>query len=432
MNQERNQKILLTQGAFWAAFDGLTAVFLSAYALVLGASNTVIGFIAAIPYVAFLLTQLPGVNLSQHFSRKKLYVIVSLISRLCWVGILAAPFITENPLALVIIFYLLVRLAVGLTSPSINTLLADIVEKMKRGDFFSKRFRLISFFGMSTMLIGGFWLRQFPEESITGFVIMFGIGTIFGIMSTLSVAWLKEPEYKDHDHHTIKEFFTPKGDFRRFIKYNVFFSFAYNIASPLFVVYILKTLDAGYVWYAVMAATTTFAKVISAKKVGKLTDMFGDKPVTILGMIGTAIAPFLFLGVTHNTLWLIIPLGLISGTSWAAVDIAKYNYLLGLTTPEKEGMQIAEYNFFNSIPLAIAPWIGGMISESIFFMAGIPFVFIISGILRMASGLIFLRLPEPRSEREYSPGYVFREVIHLHHPKTQIEPITEKNINGNR
>lgn len=409
-----NKKILLNQAAFWAAYDGLTAVFLSAFALALGASNTTIGFIGSIPFIALLLTQIPGVQLSQTMPRRKLYALLASASRLCWIGIIFAPFITTHPLPVIITFYLFVRLLVGLSSPAFNTLLADCIEQKRRGAFLSQRFRLIGLFGAVTVLLGGYWLDLFPETSTTGFVIMFSIGILFGLISTVPVYWIHEPRYRDHNHHTIKEFFTLKGEFKKFIGFSVFFSFAFNIAAPLFIVYILKTLNVGYHWYAIVAATTTLAKIVSSKRIGQLTDTFGDKPVTILGVLGTAFVPFLYLFVTTELIWMVIPIGLFAGISWAAADIGKLKYLFDLTEPRKEGLQIAEYNFYTAIPLAIAPMVGGIMSEHVtLFLSGVPLVFAISAILRATSALFLLNIKEPRN-KEYSAIYVLKHAFHAH------------------
>jgi hypothetical protein len=56
----KNKQILKLQGSLWASYNGLTAVFLIAYALALGASNTVIGLLGALPWLASLIAQIPG------------------------------------------------------------------------------------------------------------------------------------------------------------------------------------------------------------------------------------------------------------------------------------------------------------------------------------------------------------------------------------
>jgi MFS family permease len=420
-----NKKILLTRAAIWAAFDGFTSVFLAAYAIAQGASNTVIGLLGAMPYLAFLITQLPGVQLATHFKRKKLSAFLGVLGDIWWIGILLAPYITSNPILLIVICYMFFRISVGLQSPAYNTLLADIVEAKTRGSFFSKRLKLLGIFGTIAVLGGGAWLKLFPESSLTGFVIMFAVGVLLGLACRLIVLKVDEPEYRDHEHHTVTEFLSLKGELRRFIGFAMAFSFAFNIASPLIVVYILKDLGASYWFYALIAGTATLAKVFASGRIGAITDRYGDKPVTIIGVVCTAVAPLAYLFVTPSLLWLTIPISIFSGVAWAAVDIARFNYLLGLTTPEKEGIQIAEYNFYVSIPLAIAPLLGGYLSEHVtLILTGVPLVLLLSGVLRIVSVIPLLKLRDPRSKKEYSAFFVLKHALHFHQGvETELHPV---------
>src|SRR5574341_577973 len=130
-----NKRVFLTQSALWAAYDGLTSAYLAAFALALGASNEVIGFLGALPWLASILTQIPGSELSQHFRRKKVYVLFGLIGRLFWIPLLAAPFFFEKPIFFIIIFYLIIKLGEMITDPAYTSLMADVVPRDTFGDF---------------------------------------------------------------------------------------------------------------------------------------------------------------------------------------------------------------------------------------------------------------------------------------------------------
>jgi MFS family permease len=268
---------------------------------------------------------------------------------------------------------------------------------------------------MITLVLGGLWLKQFPKESPTGFAIMFAFGALLAVLATVIMLRIKEPTYKDHHHHAIKEFFTLEGPIRRFVAFGVAFNFAFMIASPFFAVYMLKSLEISYEYFGIATGIATLSQVIFSHYIGKLTDKYGDKPPAILGHIGTAIVPLIWLAVTKQTLWLIVPVQIFSGLVWAAADIARFNLLLALTDSRKRAMQIAEYNLYCAIPLIIAPIIGGWMTENItFILAGIPLVFVTSSILRFASTLILLRISEPRAHKEYPLVYVFKEAMHFH------------------
>ena len=419
-----SKKILLTNAALWAAYDGLTSIYLTAFALALGATNVIIGLLGALPFIASILTQIPGAELVQHFKRKKIYVTFCLIGRLFWIPILAAPFFFKEPILFVIIFYLFARLFETTADPAYTSLLADLVSEKHRGDFIGKRYRVLSSLGAVAMVLGGLWLKQFPKESPVGFAIMFAFGTLLAIIATLVIGKIKEPAYKDHDHHPVKEFFTLEGPMKTFVIFGTMFNFAFMLASPFFAVYMLKTLELSYLQYGIASSIAVLAQIISSYYVGKLTDKYGDKPVAIIGHFGTVLIPLLFLMITKSNLWMIFVAQTLSGMVWATADISRYNLLLGTADARKRAMQIAEYNLYGAIALAIAPIIGGWMSENVtIIITGIPLLFVSSSILRFLSSLFLFKIQEPRAKKEYPLVYVFKEAMHFHVNKGLVQGI---------
>src|SRR3989344_2138179 len=156
LNQKTNQTVLLSSSALWSLYDGMTSVFLVAFALELGASNVVVGLLGALPWLANILTQIPGAQLVEHHSRKTIIMGFGFFNRVLWIPILLSPLLIKEPLMAVVVFFLLAKLAETIMDPSWASLMADIVPAKIRGKFFSKRFTLIGIFGMSAMLFGGF------------------------------------------------------------------------------------------------------------------------------------------------------------------------------------------------------------------------------------------------------------------------------------
>lgn len=410
------RRVFFTASSLMAAFNGLTSVYLVAFALALGASNVMVGVLGALPYASNLLTQIPAARLVQFLSRKKILVIFEFLSKLFWIPLLLSPFFFTNPLLFIAIFYLFAKICEGLTTPALTTLIADVIPSQTRGDFISIRQRLINLFGMISMILAGLWLQQFPKENPTGFAFMFAFGVILGIMGAYIYRKVDEPQYPDHDHHTLKEFFTLKGQMKTFVIFQIIFNFSYMIASPFFAVYMLKNLNISYEYFGIASSATTLATILTSHYIGKLTDKYGDKPIAIIGYFGVSIVPLLYLTVTTGNLWMLIPVQLISGTFWAATDISTINLLLGISDGKKRAIQIAEYTFYSSIPLIIAPIIGGYITEEITILAlsGIPLLFVISAILRFLSVFFLFRIKEPRQDHEYPAIQVFMEAMHFH------------------
>ena len=89
----RGLKLVIGDGLATQAMVTLTGgIFLVAFALQLGASNTIIGLLAAIPPLAELL-QIPAVYVVDRVQKRRLVVVVaSLAARLLWIPIILIPF----------------------------------------------------------------------------------------------------------------------------------------------------------------------------------------------------------------------------------------------------------------------------------------------------------------------------------------------------
>ncbi|MBD3361385.1 MFS transporter [Candidatus Woesearchaeota archaeon] len=419
MRFDRNQKKLIINGGLWAAYEGFTSAFLAAFALTLGASNTVIGAISAMPFVALIFSQIPGAKLIEYVSRKKIYVTSTTISRLLWIFIIITPyFFKEHPLFVITFTYFLIRYTEYVTDASWTTTAADITPVKKRGILFGTRNMFLVFGLMAASTIGAFYLDLFPKNSPHGFTTIFTMGILIGLLATTQFGKIKIPPYQDHKHHQLKEFFSRKT-LKPYTSIIFFFNFAYSLASPLFVVYILKNLGLSYKIYIGTIIITSILKMLSNRHWGIITDRYGDKPVAVICMFGTALVPLTYLFVTPNTLWLIVPAQIISGIAWAGVDLSAFNLLLDFTNPKRRATEIAQHNMIIAIPLIISPIFGGILADNIqhFVITGIPFVFLVSAILRLISSGLMYRISEPRAKRKYDLLFVFKRAVAIHPEK---------------
>ncbi len=405
MKLTQNQKHLINSGALWAVYNGLTGAFLVAFALALGAPNIVIGFLASIPYVAILLAEYPGAKLVEFYSRKRICIVMLSISRLLWIPICLLPiFFRQHPLLTLVTYYFFIQFTEYIVDPAWVSMAGDIVPAKTRGKIFASRSVIMGIAGMITSVAAAAYLDLFPKDSVFGFSTMFAVGIVFGLWAVSTFGKIKEQEYPDHRHHSLKEFFRlDDGDFRKFVFIIVFFNFAVTIASPFFTVYMLKNLEMNYTLFMVAAAVATMSKILAQTQYGKICDRYGDKPVAIISFFGTALVPLAFMFITKDAYWFVFPAQIISGIFWAGADLSTFNLLLDLTGKEKRAVQVAEYSMITAIPIIIAPVIGGYIADNAaLILTGIPLVFGISFILRAAASLLLFTIKEPRAKKEHA------------------------------
>lgn len=406
----------MANGGWWGLYDGLTSGFLIAYALALGASNTIVGLMGAIPYIALMLSEIPGAKLLEHYTRVRIYSVAATLGRGGWSLLIIIPFLfPSHPLLAVLLVYFFCKFLEYLTDPAWTVLVADIVDNRIRGEFVAKRIRLISIAGMTALLVGGWYLDLFAPTDLRGFATTFAAGILFGLASTFVIARIKEPPYRDHDHHRFKEFFNVEGNFGKYTFFVFCFNFAFMLASPLFTAYILHDLGQSYLIYAISTALSSVCKILVYPHVGKLSDKYGDKPVLLLSVASTALVPLAFLFVTPERIWLLWFAQAVSGIAWAGYDVAIFNMFLNITDPSKRAVQTATYNLITNPPLIIAPIIGGYLADNVtLVLAGIPLVFAISCVLRFAASLLLFRIPELRAKHNYPLSEVLLHAIEIH------------------
>ncbi|MBW2986228.1 MFS transporter [Candidatus Woesearchaeota archaeon] len=415
MKFNRNQKLLIEQSVLWAVYYGLTSAFLIAFALALGATNTIIGIAGALPYLAAILAQVPGAKLVEGYSRIHINCVLTFTSRLLWIPIILIPvFFQRHPLITLLAYFFLVQFTEWLTHPTWTSLAGEFVPIKHRGEYFGKRNMMMAIAGLTVSILGAVYLDLFAKSDYTGFSTMFLVGVLFGLWSSYLYVRMKERPYRDKKRHKLIEFFKLKGEFRKLIYIIIFFNFGFMISSPFFIVYMLKNLSLSYTFVMVSFAVAGAVKIFAHKHFGKATDKVGDKAVAIFSIFGTALVPFTYLFITTETIWLIFVAQIISGIFWAGVEISVFNLVLDFSH-EHRTIKVAKYVMLTSVPLILAPIVGGLVADrAVFILSGIPIVFAISFLLRAASAVMMFSIKEPRVKTQSKLGDVLHELVAIH------------------
>lgn len=188
--------------------DGLAAqtmvtltggAFLVAFALMLGASNLVIGLVAAIPPLAQLI-QIPSIYLVEKYRvRRAICVYAIILSRSFWVLIALIPVLFRSTSGLsILITALLLYAAFGaISSSSWNSWMRDLVPKDRLGAFFSRRMSLALGLSIPLSLVAGFyldyWKLLLPRYELYSYSLLFFLGFFAGMLDAYFVSTIPEP-----------------------------------------------------------------------------------------------------------------------------------------------------------------------------------------------------------------------------------------------
>jgi len=365
--------------------DGLTSqamitltggAFLVAFALELGASNFVIGLLAAIPPLAQLI-QLPSILLVQKLRNRRGIVVVSaFLSRIFWLLIALVPFLFSLRGGLM--FFLVAmffQAAFGAVSnASWNSWMRDLVPDDRLGSFFSKRMRLATGLAIVVSLIGAvyidFWKEWVAGYELEGYSILFFIGFGVGMLGVYFISTIPEPRMAPMETGILRLFLKPFRDpnFRNLIRFLGSWNFAVNLAAPFFTVYMLIRLKMGMssvIGLSVLSQVTNFAFL---RIWGRLSDRFSNKSVLAVSgpLFMLCILAWTFTtlpGKYALTVPLLIAIHIFTGISTAGVTLASGNIGLKLAPKGQATSYLVANSLVNSLAAGLAPVLGGKFAD---------------------------------------------------------------------
>ncbi len=375
-------RYLTLDGVMSQSMATLTAgAFLTAFAIQLGASNFVIGLLAAIGPLSQLL-QLPGILLVEKVrNRRAITVFAALISRLCFLMVALLPFLVGPQVAVAaLVVLLIVNSALGaIGGCSWNSWMRDFVPESIMGSYFSKRMRWATAAGIALSILGAgyldLWKGRFPDHLTEGYCLLFVFGFVFGAMGVFCLNKVPETNMAAGEHEKIMTILSrPFRDenFRKLIAFMCSWNFAANLAGPFFMVYMLKRLGLSMSMIIGLSILSQVMNFLFLRLWGSYTDRFSNKSVLqICGpMMLVAIFGWTFTTMPETyflTLPLLILIHILMGIASAGVSLANGNIALKLAPKGQATAYLAANTVANSVAAGIAPILGGKFAD--FFSA---------------------------------------------------------------
>ncbi len=364
-------------GAATRAMETLTGgAFLVGLALWLGASDFLIGVIAALPFLSQVM-HIPAVWVVERFRRRKLISVTALaISRpLLFVVALVPLFIvTKLALGIIICVLLLRSLIATFAGLSWNSWIRDLIPEEVRGQALARRLIAVGIAGMVLSLAAAafvdYWKASFTPGPMP-FSILFVLGGLAGIIGVYFLARIPEPPMPPPEGRLplLRLLGLPLRDqnFRKLISYSSYWAFATNLALPFITVYMLKVLELPYIYVLAFAALSQLAYLGFVRAWGVIADRFGNKAVLYLCTPVFSLSLILWIFTVKGnpiiTLGLIALIHLMNGIATAGLDLGNNNILLKLASPKRPSAYFAAASMINSLVAGIAPLVGGLLAS---------------------------------------------------------------------
>jgi MFS family permease len=378
---ERGLRLLVSEAAFSGGAAALTTgVILTAFALHLGASNTMIGVLASIPFLSQLL-QLPAIVMVERWRTRKLISVVTSLAGRAMLAVMAvlAFFSGTIPLLIFLAAQLVLCGLGAIGSCAWNAWMRDLAPERQLGQVFARRTLWLTGISLVLGLAAAFALDRTPSGSTARSLVfagMFGVGCITGLISARVVAAMPEPLMPPVPGpiRLVALLRQPLRDanFTRLLVFVASWQFAVNFATPFFTVFIVRQLHFNVGFVMVLSVVSQGANLLALRMWGSLSDRFANKsvlavcaPVYILSIVAM-IGASQFASRDLVKLWLAF-LHIVMGGSIAGVTLTATNIALKLSPKGSATAYVAANAMVTAVAAGLAPIIGGVLAD--FFAA---------------------------------------------------------------
>jgi MFS family permease len=371
----RGLQLVIRDGLATQAMVTLTGgIFLVAFALQLGASNIVIGLLAAIPPLAELL-QMPAIYVVSRVQKRRLVVVAaSLAARLFWIPIILIPFFFSpgQGISVLIASIALYASFSAFSHCGWNSWMRDLIPQDRLGAFFSRRLTLSTGLALVISLVAGFfvdsWGAAFPDLAAYGYSILFFFGFLAGLIGIGILARTPEPRMVTDSggDDLLTVIAKPFADinFKNLIIFLGSWNFAVNLAAPFFTVYMLQRIGLDISLVVALSVLSQIMNIIFYRSWGRISDRFSNTSVLSVSGPLFMLAIFAWMFVTLPEIYtltypLLILIHILMGISLAGVSLASGNISLKLAPQGQATSYLAASTFTNSVAAGIAPILGG-------------------------------------------------------------------------
>jgi len=449
-------------GSVWlTAFSGTP---LTNFGKCLGMSEFQFGVLAALPFVASLIS-LPASLLTEATGKRKtIFLIGSYLQRVMWgpIALVPAAMVWKGGEAgkaaavgafLILMFVMYGGGAVG--GPGWLSWMADVVPQRVRGKYFARRRQWGLITAIPTALIVGWALDRFTSGG-TDWVMLkwcagiFVVAAVFGVGDIATFHWVPEiPRCGQSGDGLMEAMKRPLRD-RNFINFAGFVGmlvFAMSFMGQFVTLYIIEQLAGGgsggssstrvnTITQMMLIIAPSVAQLLVFGVWGKAVDRMGKRPVLILAGLGLVPVGLGWCFVTRQMVWLGYVLSALGAALWAGVEVANLNLVLEMAGGDEalgEGRG-SGYVAVNSVIVSIAGCLGGLAAGVIaqvlkdydwkWVTAFKTFtfydvLFVLSGLMRLGAVILFVprvRENQARSTQEalrYMSVDIYNNVVDM-------------------
>jgi MFS family permease len=423
-------------GAVWVT--AISGAPFSLFARDLGASELQIGILAALPFLASLVSMPASAVTERTGKRKSIFLAGLYAQRLLWFPIALIPLwlfhrgSTGPNGAAVLVFMGLILLmhALGaIGGPAWLSWMADLVPDRVRGKYFSRRRQWGILSAIPTALFVGWLLDRMapaatggqadPSATLRWCAIIFMCAAVFGVIDISFFRRVPDVPMEPRRRVPLLKLMAGPLRDRQFLWFAAFvatLTFAVTFMGQFVVFFLMDKVGvSGTGIQMMLLVAPMLAQLVVLPIWGLATDRMGKKPVLAIASLGLVPVGFAWCFMGPGMQWLGYVLSIAGAVLWTGVEVANLNFVLEFSGSEKGENGGSSYVAVNSVIINIAGCMGGLLSgvvakvlkdwhwePAIPGVASITFyevLFVTSALLRLlAAGLFLPHLVEHKAQ----------------------------------
>lgn len=401
---------------FWAAILSAAAAFNATFAVRLGATNQMIGWLSSIPALLATVLLVPFARFLERRGHRAPWIWGGLlVARIGYGTIALLPWLVSETHQAGALVALLIAISIPSTlfSTGWSPLLADVVPERERARVLANRSIIAGVAIAGLTFVAGKWLEgastlrwaQFPRN----FQLVYAVGFVGAMLSMVFLLKIKVPPSKiverSHRPHgerrslkavlaELHGFAAANRGFVRLIVNTFVFSFGEWMIGPLYTIFFVRTLQASDSWIGLNSTLANIGVIVGYSLWRRWVEKLGYHR-TLLVTIPLS-ASYAFLVGLFPNLTAILAFGVFINLVNPGLNLSHFNIMLELCPEERRASYIAVYSALMNAGAFVAPMLGVALTEFI----DIRWMLIIGAGIRLIGAALFhlykLQLPHPQ------------------------------------
>ncbi|NLG37006.1 MAG: MFS transporter [Clostridiales bacterium] len=411
-----DQNWFIAHGVFNNAFPLLAyGIFLSGFAVFIGADDLMVGYLALIPSMSGVVSLFSSLLWRKVARRKGRIIVIHTVSRS--IACLSVPITLLLPEGVRVVFFTAALIAANLllatATPAINSWFVSVIPERIRGRYLAVRQIFMTVPAILIPLGFGRMLDILADKR-AAFLIIYGAAFLLMLLTDWSYSRISEPPAQEcMPTARMRDYIRIPLRNRRFIRFEVvslLFNFAAHSSLAFTSAYLIRHLGISYQFITLSTTLLYITQIIVYRYVGRLSDRIGHRRIYLASLLAFALELAVWAMVAPQTYLLLLPLrSVISGCANAAYALSTFNYRYEIMLPSERDVSEGFHVSVTGIVLFIAPAAGrlayGLIERTslpdVMPFAQFRLLFIASSVMlaALAAAARFMLRGEPASPR---------------------------------